>query len=170
MPLKTKSEHNNQEKSKEKSAGGFPNVRLIMLLIIATLVGGGVMMGVLSYIGVINQDSSDAEGGSKYKIVSTEKLSLGSMVINLADPGGNRYVKINPVFEYHKDKKLYEEIKEKEHQITEAVLLTLRSKTVADIQPLHRLDVVKEELLKNVNDRLEHGTIGQVYFTEFIIH
>lgn len=170
MPLKNKEENNTQEKSKEKSVGRLSNYKLMIFLVIAVLIGGGVMIGILSYTGVFNQDGSAAEGGSKSKSVSTETLNLGSMVINLADPGGNRYVKINTVMEYPKDKKLYEEVKEKEHQISEAVLLTFRSKTVAEIQPLHRLDAVKEELLNSVNGRLEHGKIQQVYFTEFIIH
>lgn len=172
MPLKKKKDNAATDSTAQKAPaqGGVSAPKMVLFMVIAVLLGGGIMMGVLSITGILNQDGAAADEGNKSKPVLTETLNMGSMVVNLADPGGNRYVKVNTVLEFPKEKKLQEELKEKEHQITESVLLTFRNKTAADIQPLSKLDLVKQELMKNVNARLEHGQVIQVYFTEFIIH
>jgi flagellar FliL protein len=171
MPFKKKNNSPAAQSTVEKAParGGVSAPKMILFMVVAVLLGGGLMMGALTMTGLIGGNRAEAEEGNS-KPVATEILKIDSMVVNLADPGGNRYVKVNTVLEFPKNKKLQEEIKEKEHQITESVLLTFRSKTAAEIQPLSKLDLVKQELMKNVNARLEHGQVKEVYFTEFIIH
>jgi len=168
MPL-FKKKNNKTEKSTDQAQKSITAPKLIVFMMVAVLLGGGIMLGFLNFTGYLDRDDSE-EVEDKSKHVVKETLDLGSMVINLADPGGSRYVKVRAIFEYPKEKKMNEEVKKKEHQITESVLITFRSKTMAEIQPLSKLETVKGELLKNANAHLETGQFEDVYFIEFIIH
>ncbi len=98
-----------------------------------------------------------------------ETVELGERVVNLADPGGQRYLRVRLVLEYKKNEKLTNELKEKNAQIMDAMLRTLRSKSVEDIRPLDREDKVKVEIMNTINSKLKNGKIERIYFTDFLI-
>lgn len=138
------------------------------------LVGSAVVLGFLFYFNVIPPGSGanpslpkKAEVTKKSKTAEeTATLDLGSMVINLA--GSGNYLKIHVVLEYPDTKELREEVEKKEPQITEAVLLTLRSKSIEDLRDGSDLTKLKNELLTAVNASLKSGKINRIYFTEFL--
>lgn len=98
-----------------------------------------------------------------------EKLDLGERVINLADDGGSRYLRVKMVLEYPKNEKLAKELEEQNPKIMEKVLHILRSKTVDDIRPVEKEEKVKAEIIKAINKELKKGKVDRIYFTDFLI-
>jgi flagellar FliL protein len=90
-------------------------------------------------------------------------------VVNLNDSGGGRYLRVRMVLEYGKNEKLAAELKEKNAAIMENILHVLRSKSVDDIRPLDKEEMVKTEIMNSINTSLENGKIERIYFTDFLI-
>jgi len=57
----------------------------------------------------------------------------------------------------------------KEHELTDVVITTLRSKTVEQIQLLDKVTPLKNEIINAINTRLTEGKISRLFFTKFII-
>ncbi|MBI4797695.1 MAG: flagellar basal body-associated FliL family protein [Desulfarculus sp.] len=100
---------------------------------------------------------------------ATPPMSLEPFIVNLADPGGKRYLKLTVSLDI-KDEKLKKELETRMPQIRDSVLLLLSSKTFNDISPVAGKIKLRNEVLKIVNNTL--GGAGQVhalYFGEFVI-
>lgn len=147
----------------EKKGGS----RTLILLILAVLVGGALTFGVLRFTGMLSRGEEAQAKPAKH---ATETLDLGSRVINLANDGGpSHYLRVQVVLEYKKDKKLAEEIKARQPQITEAVLTILRSKKVEEVLPVQNQEALKKQILEQINKIVGDGKVEQVYFTDFLV-
>lgn len=94
-----------------------------------------------------------------------QKLALDSIVVNLADPGLRRYLRVKITLEYS-DTRLTKELNEKLYRIRDTLISVLRSKKTDDLQ---NEDALKQELLTAVNAQLMGGQVQGLYFEEFII-
>lgn len=100
---------------------------------------------------------------------ATPPFALEPFIVNLADPGGKRYLKLTVSLEV-KDDKLKKELETRMPQIRDSILLLLSSKTFNDISPVAGKIKLRNEVLKIINNTL--GGAGQVhalYFGEFVI-
>ncbi|OAA83230.1 flagellar basal body-associated FliL family protein [Clostridium ljungdahlii] len=87
--------------------------------------------------------------------------------MNLADEGGNRYLKV-AVYLGFNDKKLTSELTAKKPIVTDAVIQILRTKKAADISAKN-MNNIKLEIIQKINPMLEKGQLNNVYFTDIII-
>ncbi len=111
---------------------------------------------------------------------------LGERVVNLADPGGYRYLRVSITLEFlpesaefyrlPPDKRVAEEERFKEELarqkpiIDDLVISILSSKTFAEIFSLEGKQQLKEELMEQLNASLGEGKyVGAVYFTDFVV-
>lgn len=114
------------------------------------------------------EEKKEAKGGKEGEKVAPP-YSLEPFIVNLADPGGKRYLKLTVSLDV-KDEKLKKELDARMPQIRDSVLLLLSSKTFADISPVSGKIKLRNEVLKIINNTL--GGAGQVhalYFGEFVI-
>jgi flagellar basal body-associated protein FliL len=93
--------------------------------------------------------------------------TLDSVVVNLADPGGRRYLRTTVALEYA-DPEVAKEIERAGSRVQDAVIRVLRAKTVADLAP-DRIDALRRELVSAVNGVLGWDGVTGVYFQEFIV-
>lgn len=109
----------------------------------------------------------------------------GTKVVNLADPGGYRYLKagivleilpLDPVFytlsgpELEQAKEtILEEIDQERPIIEDIITLTLSSKTFEEVFTIAGKEQLKQELRDQFNARLTIGQVRDIYFTEFVI-
>lgn len=108
---------------------------------------------------------------------STQNLSAGplqsldfdSVVVNLADPPGNRFFRIVLVLEFADTGTVEKEIGERQHRIRDGLISLLRQETIADLRAPDAEDRLREEIRVEINRHLEKGEIQSVYFAEFII-
>lgn len=117
-------------------------------------------------------------------------IDLGSKVVNLADPGGYRYLRVGIVLEFVPPASYYllkqegakkaEELKKEEQSIRDevnlyrpviddAIIGLLSNKTFADVFTLQGKEDLKEEIKKTINERVEELEVARVYFTDFIV-
>ncbi|OPY57459.1 MAG: flagellar basal body-associated protein FliL [Pelotomaculum sp. PtaU1.Bin035] len=101
--------------------------------------------------------------------VESEKLDLGEVVVNLAGNGGGHYLRLKVVIEYPKDKALAKELKDRQHQVMDTLISTLRTKTLADVSSAGSVEELKKSLLQEINKNLKTGDITAIYFTDFLV-
>ncbi|MDO7788374.1 flagellar basal body-associated FliL family protein [Desulforamulus aquiferis] len=149
---------------KPKKLFTFKNVLITLL---CSLVLAGTGLG--GYIYFIGTDKADARTGpDPEKLIS---LNMGSLLVNLADPGGSNFMRLTPVLEYEKNKvnkKLPEELNRKKVVLQDCIIRTIRTKSLADVQPPDSIDKIANELKNEVNKNLEDGQIHRVYFAEYL--
>jgi len=110
---------------------------------------------------------------------------MGSKVVNLADPGGYRYLKVNIVLEVlpadpefytlsGEARKAAEEqlrvaLDEKRPIIEDIVTIKLSSKTFEEVFTVTGKEQLKQELRDDLNARLTVGQVRDIYFTDFMV-
>ncbi|MDQ0285584.1 flagellar FliL protein [Desulfofundulus luciae] len=159
MPVSRKKQTGDENEKKRGGRG-----RTILLLLLAVIIGGGATFGALWFFGPL---SKPVQATPKERPMET--LDLGDRVINLADEGPSRYLRVQVVLEYPHDKKLVEEIKAKQPMLTEAVLTILRSKTSDEVLPVKNQEAIKKQILDHINSQLLHGKVERLYFTDFLV-
>ena len=111
-------------------------ILVICFLVVAMAVGAGLFLfwGKVSGIG-----SETVEGNGKVlerkeaKLMVKALLSLETFVVNLADPGGKRYLRVSMALEID-DKDFVEEAKKNIPQMRDKILMILPAKKFSDIR------------------------------------
>jgi flagellar FliL protein len=145
------------------------------LMVLMLGLGGGLflMWNKLSTINV--QAKADAAGEPDepdQEAILEQPLgtiyALDTFIVNLADTGGNRYLRITmdlelgiPELESELDKRL--------PQIRDSILMILPSKRFEDISPVAGKIALRDEILKTLNGFLIQGEITTIYFKEFVV-
>jgi flagellar FliL protein len=93
---------------------------------------------------------------------------LETMIVNLADQGGKRYLRITMELELSSPE-LTAEIDKRLPQLRDAVLMILPTKTYADIGTTQGKIALRDELLTKLNSFLKTGTVNTIYFSEFVV-
>jgi len=159
---------NKKDKPKKKK---LPLILLIMLVVLASSAAGWYFFF---------KSPSEVGGGEKKasaeeskKIVGKEqepdKLDLGEVLVNLAGNGGGHYLRVKVVIEYPKDKNLAKELKDRQHEVMDTLISTLRSKSLADVSSASSVEELKKSLLVEINNHLKTGDITGIYFTDFLV-
>lgn len=130
------------------------------------------------------RDSSDAEPtksvtlvddkvvyertNAKGTVVKCDKLEMGDILVNLS--GGSGYLRVGLILEYPQaNKKLAEELKEKEFQLKDVVIAYLRTMTYADVAPADAGEALKQNLLVEINKNLGTGDVVGILWTDFLV-
>jgi flagellar FliL protein len=111
---------------------------------------------------------------------------LGERIVNLADPGGYRYLRIAITLEFlpesaefyklppaeraAREEEFQAEVTRQKPLIDDLVISILSSKTFADIFTLEGKEQLKAELIEKLNATLgDKKYVGAVYFTDFVV-
>jgi len=105
---------------------------------------------------------------SKDKPVNSLMYEWDSLLVNLADAGGKRYLKVTMKLELT-DAHLHEEISERSYEVKDALITLLSSKEYEDISTPSGKTRLKQEIMNRVNKIVKNGQVKEVYFTDFIV-
>lgn len=142
---------------KKKSKIGIIVIAILLLIIIG---GGGFMWFKMKDLNAGAAQSTKIEEG---------KFELNEIIVNLADEGGRRYIKVKPVLGYDStNKDLEAEFATKSHILRDLTITILRGKASKDLTPEGQ-EALKKELLEKLNPVLDKGKLTNVYFTDFLI-
>jgi len=167
MALRMPNKETNQAGAAGENAGRSNLLRMFVFILVVLLTAAGLVFGYFNYF---SPDKSKAAGGEKPgSATALSALDLGDMVVNLAGPGSNRFLRAKITIEYMADKETEELVKEKKHQIIDTVLLTLRQKSIEDVKPPEATEKLKQELVTNINNNLNENAVQKIYFTEYIV-
>jgi flagellar FliL protein len=119
----------------------------------------------VGYLKFFKAAHSDAAEPKKEEKVVHE---MDTFLVNLADPGGKRYLKVSMKLELN-NAKVAEELTEKNFQLRDTVLLLLSSKEYDEVSGYSGKMSLKQEIMGQLNRAIQSGQIKEVYFTEFLV-
>ncbi len=112
-------------------------------------------------------------------------FDTGTKIVNLADPGGRRYLKLSVVLEFAPHDAAFttltgeerlaamttfgEEMSSKKPIIDDLLNTLLSSKTFEQIYTVEGKEALRQDIVARVNALLPHERLMFVYFTEFVI-
>ncbi|MBW1783776.1 MAG: flagellar basal body-associated FliL family protein [Deltaproteobacteria bacterium] len=159
-------------------------ILLVSGLLVIAIIGGGVFFYFQSTRSVSGQTKNEAsEQGAegtqqtqKGKIAQDEaernkkKVSfpLDSFIVNLADPGGRRYLNVKMVLEL-KDKESVEALEKRVPEIRDQILMILPTKTFNDIQSVEGKNALRRTIMASLDTIVKGGQITNIYFQEFVV-
>ncbi|MBP8646583.1 MAG: flagellar basal body-associated FliL family protein [Syntrophobacteraceae bacterium] len=156
-------EESKSEKGEAAKKRGSPLVKIILLVVILGLLGGG---GFFAYVKFFKAPS----GAEAAKTPKEEKTvcELEPFLVNLADAGGKRYLKVNIKIEVN-NAPVAAEFNSRLFEVRDAILMLLSSKEYNDISSAGGKITLKREIISQLNRLLRQGQVREVYFTEFIV-
>jgi flagellar protein FliL len=94
--------------------------------------------------------------------------SLETFIVNLADKGGNRYLRVTMDLELT-NPEVAAEISKRLPQIRDSILMILPSKRFDDISSVDGKVALRDEILEKLNSLVTLGKITNIYFKEFVV-
>ncbi len=95
-------------------------------------------------------------------------FSLDTFIVNTADAGGTRYLRVTMDLELSEET-LMEELQKRMPQIRDSILMILPTRKIADIQNIEGKIALRDEIKEKLNSFLQNGSITNLYFKEFVI-
>ena len=96
-------------------------------------------------------------------------LELKDYIVNLADKGGNRFLKLKMKVVVENNSALTE-ISENDAKISDAIITFLSNKRVADLDSPMGKKVLKRQMKDLFNEKLlKRGDVVEIYFVNFVI-
>lgn len=155
--------------------------KLIIILVVALLVLGGGGFAAYKFLFSSAPEepaaTADAEGGAegaakgqegKAEEEGKQVYPLDPFIVNLADPVGNRYLKVKVALQLD-SAMLLTEVEAKIPQIRDGFLILLSSKSHSQISTTEGKLKLRSELLHRVNQVLKKGRVTTLFFTEFVV-
>ena len=159
-------------------------VLLILMGLVLVLVlgmGGGMFM-IWSKLSAVSPKAVVPETGAEVTPDKAKPEEIGAVVsvdtfiVNLADPGGNRYLRVTMDLELvgkpadkSGGKTAGDELAKRMPQIRDAILMILSTKRYVDISTPEGKTALREEILNAANGLLASSQISRIYFKEFVI-
>ncbi len=156
-----------------KKKGKLP-VKLIVIVLVALILIGGGVFGWIMFTKGSDSDSPKGKTSSKENKKVEDEAAFGKIfsfetfIVNLNDPGGNRYLKTKIELELSPTS-LETELVGRLPQLRDVVLLHLSSKSLEDIQGTTGKIALRNELIMRLNQALKKTKIRNLYFTEFVV-
>jgi len=152
------------------------NKILVLLIGVMTMLilglGGGLFM-MWNQLSALNAQSVADAGGQPDEVVSLEQslgpiFSLDTFIVNLADKGGTRYLRVTMDLELG-NSDLEDELYKRLPQVRDSLLMILPSKRFEDISTVQGKTALRDEMLEALNGYLGQGKITNIYFKEFVV-
>ncbi len=99
---------------------------------------------------------------------SERLLPLDPFIVNINGEGYTRYLKLVMALEASTPQ-VKQELADRAPQIRDVVIAILTSKRVEDIGDFEGKALLKEDMLRRVNDLIPAGGVQSVLFTEFVV-
>ena len=145
---------------------------LLVLLMVA--IGGGLFM-MWSKVSALDQTVNPPIQDESQEAIKEESeeakigpvIPLESFIANLADPGGNRFLRVTMELELENDD-LTKELEKRLPQIRDCILMILPSRRYQDIQTVEGKIALRTEIIAKLNALFKKEAISNIYFTEFV--
>ncbi len=142
----------------------------VVLLVVIAMGGGFFMMwNKMSSMNVANSEETenDLEVEETAETVGPTK-KLETFIVNLADKGGTRYLRISMDLELETEEtgQMVDKILPK---IRDAILMILPTKKYEDIGTVEGKSKLRNEMLTKINELMIPEKIKNIYFTEFVV-
>ncbi len=156
----------NVEEVKEEKGGS--KKKFLKWIIIGTVILVVVVAGFAGWK-YFQKSSASKEKTKQESMVQIGGIwDLGSLIVNLMDGSGERYLKVTVKVETT-TKECSSELNTLKPKILNDMLDLLSSKKYKDVVGYDGKQQLREEIMLRLNNYLSMGRVKQVYFTEFVI-
>ena len=147
----------------------FLFISIMLVLTLGLAAGLFMMWNKLSDLDTQSKLSTKKETEQSLSELSIGPIfSLDTFIVNLADDGGNRYLRVTMDLELDNEK-LQEEINKRLPQIKDQVLMILPTRRFEDISTKQGKIDLRNELIDQINRILSRGQVSNIYFKEFVV-
>ena len=94
--------------------------------------------------------------------------SFETFIVNLADEGGKRYLRVTMDLELI-DGANTNEIKMRLPQLRDSILMILPSKRFEDIRTIEGKTILRNEIIDKLNSDFGREIVSNIFFTEFVV-
>ncbi|MGD9809200.1 MAG: flagellar basal body-associated protein FliL [Deferribacterales bacterium] len=164
------------EGGKKKKGGALKLIIIILLLLIILGVLGGAAY--MMFLKPKPTDTAETQPAKKQAAAPKKEVKEGggigplypleNFIVNMADTGGTRYLRVTLQLELDETKKFAEALDLRKPQLRDAILTVLASKRYEEVSSAQGKLILKQELLRRLNSLITEGTIVNIYFTEFV--
>jgi len=153
-----------KEQQEEPRKGMSTKVKVIGLIVLVVILAAGGIGGWKFY------DGRSAKTTKKEAVAAPVSAiwSAGTLIVNLMDDKGERYLKAGIQVEVSSEDCLAE-LEELKPKVTDGILVLLSSKGYEDIASLEGKQRLRDEIAVRMNGYMTSGQVRKVYFTEFLI-
>ena len=146
---------------------------LIIIISVVVLFMGAVGAGFFILWNKIAQLPQDPATAEALPVQEEENVigplySLDTMIVNLADHGGKRYLRVTMALELS-DLDVVATIESRLPQVRDAVLMILPTKTYDDVSSTDGKIALRSEVMEKINSLITKGRVNNIYFTEFVV-
>ena len=148
---------------------------LIIIGVLILVIGGGVA-GLVLFLSKSSEEETllgrvkNLWAGEKKTPSSAHGhiYKMDPFLVNLADPGQLRYLKITLHVESNEEK-VNEEYEKRLPQLRDSILTILSSKNYTDIMNAEGKTALREEIKGKLNQLAINFKVQNIYFTEFVV-
>jgi flagellar protein FliL len=146
---------------------------LIIIISVAVLFMGMVGAGFFILWNKISQVPVDPSKVAEMSVEEEENVigplyPLDTMIVNLSDDGGKRYLRVTMALELS-DPESVDTIESRLPQIRDAVLMILPTKTYDDVSTTDGKIALRNQIMEKINTLMTKGRVNNIYFTEFVV-
>lgn len=145
-----------------------------VFLLFMTIMGAGFfllwskMSAAVAQVQNGNTPQVEEEQAVEEEVTMGPIYKLDTMIVNLADKGGKRYLRTTMEMELSKPD-LVEEIEKRMPQLRDSILMILPTKTYDSISTTEGKIALRDEIITKLNSFLKTGSITTIYFSEFVV-
>lgn len=120
------------------------------------------------------RSNSSSQSASDIAAASTRKemgptYAVGEFILNLASTSNQqRFIRTEIVLETS-DKKVVAELEKRQPQVRDLIITLIRSRTAEKLNNETGMELLRFEIMKNVNELVSKGEVTDVYFIDLII-
>ncbi|MGB5984152.1 MAG: flagellar basal body-associated FliL family protein [Desulfobacterales bacterium] len=96
-------------------------------------------------------------------------LPLDTIIVNLADAGGGRYLRVTMELELVPEEGAAEAVNQRLAQIKDVLLTILPTKQFDELTSVEGKNSLRDEIISALNGVLNKELVKKMYFTEFVI-
>jgi flagellar FliL protein len=146
---------------------------LIIIISVAVLFMGMVGAGFFILWNKISQIPQDPAAVEEIAVEEEENVigplyTLDTMIVNLADHGGKRYLRVTMALELS-DPEAATTIESRLPQVRDAILMILPTKKYDDVSTTDGKITLRGEVMEKINGLMTKGRVNNIYFTEFVV-
>lgn len=146
---------NEEEVPKKKSKPLFFIIAGVILLLLA----GGGFFAYSTFVAPSDEDAREPLG---------EMFALEPFVVNLADPAGKRYLKVQIALELDNERAVAN-AERAEPKLRDTVISLLTALTFEEVMTPEGKIRLRDELLERFNVVMRPDRVRNIYFTEFVV-
>ena len=146
----------------------FMVVAVVLVLMIGLAGGFFMMWNKMSALSAQANAAANPEAEQTQTPALGPLFSLDTFIVNLADAGRNRYLRVTMDLELA-DTTDSAQLTERLPQVRDSILMILPSKQFDDIASMEGKIALRDEIIAKLNSLFAKNVVTNIFFTEFVV-